>query len=71
MGTGGAIHYCVNQLSLKDDILVTNADTWLGLGLKKIVEIKTPAILCVEVEDSQRYGTVHLLNNKIIKIMIS
>jgi len=67
LGTGGAIHYCVNQLSLKDDFLVTNADTWLGLGLKKIVEKKSPAILCVEVEDSQRYGTVHLLNNKIIK----
>jgi D-glycero-alpha-D-manno-heptose 1-phosphate guanylyltransferase len=67
LGTGGAIHYCINQLSLKDDFLVTNADTWLGSGLKKLINKNSPALLIVEVEDSQRYGTVHLVNDKVVK----
>ena len=67
LGTGGAIQYCINQLSLKDDFLVTNADTWLGSGLKKLINKNSPALLIVEVEDSQRYGTVHLVNDKVVK----
>ena len=67
LGTGGAIHYCINQISLNDDFLVTNADTWLGSGLKKIIKKKSPAILIVEVEDSQRYGTVHLVEDKVVR----
>ena len=32
MDTGGAIAHAVKTLDLKDEFLVTNADTWLGGG---------------------------------------
>jgi D-glycero-alpha-D-manno-heptose 1-phosphate guanylyltransferase len=58
MGTGGAISYALERLAFKGDFLLTNADTWLGLGLVEIMEVDSPAILVVKVEDVGRYGEV-------------
>jgi NDP-sugar pyrophosphorylase family protein len=66
LGTGGAIKYCINELSIKENFLVANADTWLGSGVKQLIKKNSPSLLIVEVEDSQRYGSVILRNNKIM-----
>ncbi len=66
LGTGGAIKYCINELSIEENFLVANADTWLGSGIKRLIKNPPPSLLIVEVEDSQRYGSVILRNNKII-----
>jgi NDP-sugar pyrophosphorylase family protein len=58
MGTGGAVAYAVEQLNIVDDFLVTNADTWLGTGVKEILTVESPAMAVVKVENAGRYGSV-------------
>ncbi len=36
MDTGGAIAYAVKELDIKDNFLMTNADTWLGGGISEL-----------------------------------
>ena len=66
MGTGGAIAYSVNQLNIKGNFLVTNADTWLRSGINEIIASKAPAMAVIKVEDSGRYGSVKLSNDQIV-----
>ena len=58
LGTGGAIKYCINELSIKEKFLVTNADTWLDSGIREIIKNDSPSLLVIHVEDAQRYGRV-------------
>jgi NDP-sugar pyrophosphorylase family protein len=58
MGTGGAVAYAIKQLSMEGDFLLTNADTWLGLGMDEMMKVPSPAILVVKVQDIGRYGEV-------------
>ncbi len=60
MGTGGAVAYAVEQLHIPGDFLVTNADTWLGTGVKDVFQVDAPAMAVVELSDSGRYGRVRL-----------
>jgi len=60
LDTGGAIAYAVEQLGLMDDFLVTNADTWLGSGIKDMCQAKAPALAVVELSNASRYGRVQL-----------
>jgi len=58
MGTGGAVAYAVEQLQIEGDFLIANADTWLGSGIQQIMQVQSPAMLVLEVEDAGRYGNV-------------
>lgn len=66
LGTGGAIAYAVQQLQLSGAFLVTNADTWLGSGVKQILEVETPSIALVRVNNAERYGRVQFQHNKVV-----
>jgi D-glycero-alpha-D-manno-heptose 1-phosphate guanylyltransferase len=56
MGTGGAIAYAVEKLAIEGDFLVANADTWLGSGIRQMMEAHSPAVLTVYMSDVGRYG---------------
>ncbi len=65
MGTGGALAYAVQQLDLKGEFLVANADTWLGSGIRQLFETKDPALGVVQVRNSERYGSVRIQGDRI------
>ena len=60
MDTGGAVAFAVKQLSLSGDFLVTNADTWLGTGIKEVSDANAPALAVVQMNVASRYGQVEL-----------
>lgn len=59
MNTGGALAHAVKTLNLKDDFLMTNADTWLGNGIREMLHSPAPAMAVVNLLDVSRYGQVH------------
>jgi D-glycero-alpha-D-manno-heptose 1-phosphate guanylyltransferase len=59
MDTGGAPAHAVKTLGLKDDFLMTNADTWLGGGIVELMQSAAPAMAVVNLADVSRYGQVH------------
>jgi len=59
MDTGGAIAHAVKTFDLKDDFLMTNADTWLGGGIFDSMQTAAPAMAVVNLADVSRYGQVH------------
>jgi D-glycero-alpha-D-manno-heptose 1-phosphate guanylyltransferase len=70
MGTGGALAYAVNALDITNDFLMTNADTWLGSGIGKMLQSAIPAIAVVKQPDVSRYGQVHLDQNKYVTAFV-
>lgn len=70
MGTGGAVAYAILQLDLEGDFLLTNADTWLGLGINEMMRAPTPAILVVKTKDVGRYGEVVFDNVQLVTSFI-
>ena len=60
MDTGGAVAYAIEQLNLAGDFLVTNADTWLGTGVKEMRQTQAPAMAVVQLQDASRYGQVQI-----------
>ena len=58
MGTGGAIANAVHTKDIRGNFLVTNADTWLGGGVSKMIKSTAPAIAVVNSDDVSRYGSV-------------
>ena len=67
LGTGGAISYLNSKNVLKDTFIVINADTWIEKNFENIDNYNNNVIGLVQVEDTQRYGTVELDNNIIKK----
>lgn len=65
LGTGGAVAYAIQKLSIKGDFILTNADTWLGCGIIDISTAPTPAMAISYVNDADRYGFVCLDGDKI------
>lgn len=59
MGTGGAIANAVKTLDLKNEFLMTNADTWLGGGIFELIQSSAPAMAVVNLPDVSRYGQVY------------
>jgi NDP-sugar pyrophosphorylase family protein len=59
LDTGGAIAHAVKEFSLNNDFLTTNADTWLGGGLRDLMQAASPAMAVVNLADVSRYGQVH------------
>lgn len=58
LDTGGAVAYAVRQLRLDGEFLVTNADTWLGAGLRELERAGADAMAVVGQPDVSRYGQV-------------
>jgi len=66
LDTGGAILNAIKTLNIKDDFMVTNADTWLDTGIKIISESMPPTILAVHLNDCSRYGTIKFDKNNTV-----
>lgn len=58
LDTGGAVANAVRQLGLDGEIIITNADTWLGGGIPELREAGADAMLVVRQPDVSRYGQV-------------
>lgn len=58
MDTGGAVAYAIRDQRIVGDVLVSNADTWLGSGIREMREAVSPAMAVVRVRDVARYGEV-------------
>ena len=59
MDTGGAVANAVQQLHLRGDFIVTNADTWVGAGLRGLLQSEAPSSIAVlNLRDTSRYGQV-------------
>jgi len=59
LDTGGAVAHAVKEFDLHGDFLTTNADTWLGGGVPKLMKSTSPAMAVVHLRDVSRYGQVH------------
>lgn len=59
MDTGGALAYAVRTFDLNGDFLMTNADTWLGDGVRELMQSTAPAMAVVHLTDVRRFGQVH------------
>lgn len=66
MDTGGAVAYAVRELGLDGDVLVTNADTWLGSGIRELTASHAPAMAVIRLEDSSRYGQVQFDDSHLV-----
>ncbi|MFZ3218886.1 MAG: sugar phosphate nucleotidyltransferase [Rhodoferax sp.] len=66
LGTGGAIAFAVRELKMAGTFLVANADTWIGSGIQQLVLSDAPSMAAVKVENSERYGSVQIENNKVV-----
>jgi D-glycero-alpha-D-manno-heptose 1-phosphate guanylyltransferase len=60
LGTGGAVAHAVRNLRIDGTFLLTNADTWLGHGMRELQRALAPAIGVIEMDDTSRYGSVVL-----------
>jgi len=58
MDTGGAVAHALEQLKLTEDFLLTNADTWLGNGIRLVAQSTVPSMAVLRVSNSNRYGQV-------------
>jgi D-glycero-alpha-D-manno-heptose 1-phosphate guanylyltransferase len=69
LGTGGAVAFAVQQLSLDGSFLIANADTWLGSGIHQVRDSPSPTLAVVRVENSERYGAVEIQQNNVVGFM--
>lgn len=58
LDTGGAVAYAVRKLGLEGEFLVTNADTWLGGGVRELQRAGADAMAVIGQPDVSRYGQV-------------
>jgi D-glycero-alpha-D-manno-heptose 1-phosphate guanylyltransferase len=70
LGTGGAIKNALNK-TVEDDILIINGDTYFPIDLNRFADFHQShksdiSIALKHMTDFDRYGSVKLLNNKII-----
>jgi len=65
LGTGGAIAFAVKELSIVDDFLVINGDTWVEEFLDQLNKCQAPTLGVLRVQDTSRYGTVQLKQDKV------
>lgn len=58
MGTGGAVKAALEELPEVEQFLVANADTFLSLGIAKLLTTDAPAMAAVWQENTARYGSL-------------
>lgn len=66
LGTGGSIKNAIDAGKIKDDFLVCNADTWLGVGVQAMQEAGCPSLAVTKVENRSRYGGVMFDGNQFV-----
>ena len=71
LGTGGAVKYASEKIT-GNDVLILNGDTWFPVDINKLLEFHTRteslfSIALKRMYDIDRYGTVELEGNKILK----
>jgi len=67
LDTGGSVAHAVSRLNLKNNFLLTNADTWLSRGIFEIQSCLSPAIVIIKKENTNRYGNVLFDKNFIVR----
>lgn len=67
LGTGGSVANAINLLGLDGGFLVANADTWLDHGITDLDKLGANSIAAVLVPDCKRYGSVSILDNKVVQ----
>ncbi len=65
LGTGGAVLNAV-RLNKYKKVTIINADTWLRLGFKDLLNSPNPTILVVGVQNTSRFGRVALSSDNLI-----
>lgn len=65
LGTGGAILNAIDHFGIRGGFLVANSDTWLGGGIIQLASEHSPALAAVNVLNSQRYGSLTLIDDKV------
>lgn len=58
LGTGGSVVNAIHQIGWNGGFILTNADTWLGSGMRDVWNASPPTVAIVQVADAGRYGTV-------------
>lgn len=58
LDTGGSVANAVRSLDIKDTFLLTNCDTWLGGGIREMIQTCSPAMAVINLDDVGRYGQV-------------
>lgn len=66
LDTGGAVALAVQKFNLNGDILVANADTWLGKGIESLYVVKSPTLAVTHLGDTGRYGQVQFNQQQLI-----
>ena len=66
LGTGGAIAFAARELTIVDHFVVINGDTWVGIFLNEFKICKSPTLGLVRAQDTSRYGSVLLQQDKVI-----
>jgi D-glycero-alpha-D-manno-heptose 1-phosphate guanylyltransferase len=69
MGTGGAVAHAVRRLRMSGPFMVTNADTWLGSGIKRVFDAPVPGMAVIQVANSERYGSVRIKGDKVVEFV--
>lgn len=67
LDTGGAVANAVKTIDVKDNFLLTNADTWLGGGFREVIQTAAPAIAVVYLDSVGRYGQIQFDGSRLVK----
>ena len=70
MDTGGAIAHAVKEFGLTKNLLITNADTWLGSGIRELISSAPMSMAVVNLRDVSRYGQVCIDQRNQVKAFI-
>jgi D-glycero-alpha-D-manno-heptose 1-phosphate guanylyltransferase len=66
LGTGGAILNAIHEFGIEENFLVANGDTWLESGIQDISEHSPCVLAAINVNNSERYGSIELNGDEII-----
>ena len=66
LGTGGSILNAITNFGIFNSFLVANADTWLSKSLIFMNNSEPLSIASVHLNDSSRYGSLEILDNKVL-----
>lgn len=74
LGTGGAIKNVVQELSLTENILIMNGDTYYDFQLDEILQDannqkKLSRIITCKMHDQQRYGNINIENMRVVQFL--
>ena len=70
LGTGGAVKFIIDKLSLKGFVYVVNGDSWMDSGYSKFKDENKNIISLIEIENISRYGMVEMdKKNCIVKFL--